>query len=284
MRITGKTQLVGVIGYPVSHTLSPAMHNAAIAELGLDWVYAPFPVAPDRLPEAVRGLQAVGARGFNATIPHKESLLPLLDEVSGEAAFIGAVNTVLFHEDGRSIGYNTDAEGFLRAMDESGIAPPEGEKAAVMGAGGAARAVAAALAKAKAREIVIVNRTFEKAEALAAEADAAIGVSARAEPLTEAGIASALDGTALLVNATSAGMDGSAGLPIDADALRPPLAVYDIVYSPPQTGLLKTAAQNGCKTLNGLGMLTHQGAIALERWTGLKAPVETMRQALLAAQ
>ena len=283
MSITGKTQIVGVVGYPVSHTLSPAMHNAALRELGLDWVYVPFSAPPERLPDAVRGLQAVGARGFNATIPHKERLLPLLDRVSEEAAFIGAVNTVVFEERGVSVGYNTDAEGFLRALDESGIARPAGGKAVVLGAGGAARAVTAALAQADAREIALVNRTLSKAEALAAAAQEKMGLPARAFPLTEAGVMSALEGASLLVNATSAGMDGADRLPIPPSALRPPLAVYDIVYSPPETGLLKAAARNGCKTLNGLGMLAHQGAIALERWTGAPAPVETMRRTLEAS-
>ncbi len=283
MVITGATRIAGVIGDPISHTRSPAMHNAAFAALDLDWVYVPFHVFAENLKSAVEGFRATGVRGINATVPHKPALLELVDGMSDEASFIGAINTLIFEPDGRVLGENTDARGFIAAMDDHGVAAPAGEKVVVLGAGGAARAVVAALGGAGVSDIVIVNRTESRAQALAARARDRMGLTARSGPLTPESLRDALEGAAMLVNTTSGGMHGLAPLQVDAGLLAPPLVVYDIVYSPPETALLKAASANGCDTLNGLSMLVHQAAIAFESWTGESAPVDVMRDALVAS-
>lgn len=283
MRVTGGTQVAGVIGDPISHTRSPAMHNAAFAAVGLDWVYVPFHVTAENLEAAVAGFRATGVRGINATVPHKPALLELVDCASDEASFIGAINTLIFEPDGRVRGDNTDARGFLAAMQDHDVTIPSGEKVVVLGAGGAARAVVAALGGAGASEIVVVNRTESRARDLAARASRRMGVAARGCSLTSAALREALSGAAMLVNTTSGGMHGSTPLTVNPDLLRPPLVVYDIVYSPPETDLLRAASANGCDVLNGLSMLVHQAAIAFECWTGVPAPVEVMRDALVAS-
>lgn len=202
MNITGRTQIVGVIGDPIAHSRSPAMHNAAFAELGMDWVYVPFCVRRQDLREAVRGFRAIGVRGINATIPHKEALVSAVDELSDEAAFVGAVNTLAFCRDGRIRGDNTDSRGFLAGLGDAGIPLPVGRRAVVLGAGGAARAVTAALGGAQVGELVIANRTLAKAEALAAEIRTRLPVSARAITLDHDALAAVLPDAALLVNAT----------------------------------------------------------------------------------
>jgi|SaaInl4_135m_RNA_FD_contig_41_1615051_length_1584_multi_4_in_0_out_0_2 shikimate dehydrogenase len=283
MVITGATQITGVIGDPISHTRSPAMHNAAFAALGLDWVYVPFHVSAENLKGAVEGFRATGVRGINATVPHKPALLELVDGMTDEASFIGAINTLTFEPDGRVLGENTDARGFIAAMDDHGVSAPAGEKVVVLGAGGAARAVVAALGGAGVSEIVIVNRTEARAESLAARARDRMGVTARSGPLTPEALREALTDASMLVNTTSGGMHGATPLQVDGSLLTPPLVVYDIVYSPPETDLLRAASANGCNTLNGLSMLVHQAAIAFESWTGEPAPVDVMRDALVAS-
>jgi len=283
MKITGHTQVVGVIGDPITHTRSPAMHNAAFAALGLDWVYVPFHVRPANLADAIRGFRAAGVRGVNATIPHKEPLVSLVDALSAEAEFVGAVNTLVFERDGTIFGDNTDARGFLAALVEGGLPLPRNERVVVLGAGGAARAVVAALVSAGVKEIVVANRTRERAQRLTEEIRTRTGVESRAVPLDNETLAPILRESALLVNTTSAGMTGNESLTLRGDLLYPPLAVYDVIYSPPETPLLKAAAANGCRVLNGVGMLVHQGVIAFERWTGVAPPVEVMRSALMSS-
>jgi shikimate dehydrogenase len=283
MNITGGTEIAGVIGDPISHTRSPAMHNAAFAAVGLDWVYLPFHVTAQNLKGAVEGFRATGVRGINATVPHKPALLELVDYMSEEASFIGAINTLIFEPDGRVRGDNTDARGFLAAMRDHQVVVPRGQKVVVLGAGGAARAVVAALGGAGVSEIMIVNRTESRAHDLAARARDRMGVAARGCPLASESLRAALSGAAMLVNTTSGGMHGSTPLTVDPDLLRPPLVVYDIVYSPPETELLKAASANGCDVLNGLSMLVHQAAIAFECWTGVPAPVDVMRDALISS-
>jgi shikimate dehydrogenase len=283
MNITGHTQIVGVIGDPITHTRSPAMHNAAFTALGMDWVYVPFHVRAADLGDAVRGFRATGIRGINATIPHKEPLVSLVDSLSAEAEFIGAVNTLVFERDGSIHGDNTDARGFLASLFEGGMPAPRNERVVVLGAGGAARAVVAALVDAGVKEIVIANRTPARAERLAEEISARTRVHSRVVPLADDALMRVLRESALLVNTTSAGMVGKEPLTLRGDLLYPPLAVCDVVYTPPETPLLKAAAANGCRVLNGVGMLMHQGAIAFERWTGVAPPVEVMRTALRAS-
>lgn len=283
MNITGQTQIVGVIGDPVAHTRSPVMHNAAFAALGMDWVYVPFRVRSVDLRDAIRGFRAIGVRGVNATIPHKEPLVALVDALSPEAEFIGAVNTLVFGRDGSIYGDNTDAKGFLASIEEEKIPLPRNERVVVLGAGGAARAVIAALVGVGVGEIVIANRTLSRAERLAEEVTARTRVKSWAVPLVDEVLSSLLRSSALLVNTTSAGMDGKEPLTLPADLLYPPLTVYDVIYTPPETPLLKAAAANGCRVLNGVGMLVHQGALTFERWTGISPPIEVMREALTAS-
>jgi shikimate dehydrogenase len=261
------------------------MQNAAFAALGLNFVYLPFQVSKADLAAAVAGLRALGLAGVNVTVPHKEAVLPYLDEVAEEARLIGAVNTIV-NRGGRLKGYNTDATGFLRAAVEAGF-EPRGAAAVVLGAGGAARAVSFALALAGARRIAIFNRTYARAETLAEEVSGATGVWAAALPwdeLTKCGVE--VMGTAnIVVQTTSLGMhpQEAAAPPVPANAFRKEQLVVDLVYNPPRTEFLRLAEKFGARTENGLGMLLYQGAAALELWTGRQAPVAVMREALLRA-
>ncbi len=304
--IGGRTRLVGIVGWPVEHSLSPAMHNAAFAALGLDWAYVPLPVAPARVDEAVRGLRALGFAGANVTIPHKQAVMSQLDEVSGAARAIGAVNTIVVRE-GRLLGENTDWLGFLASLREAGF-EPKGKRALVLGAGGAARAVVYALASVGV-EVAVVNRTPERVEILARELMELGGTQGNSGELggiaentdgvprssseflrvpiqTAPTIQAALDlvnGIHLVVNTTPVGMwprvDAS---PWPEEVLLPSgAAVCDLVYNPLETQLLQRARAAGCQVIDGLGMLVHQGAAAFEMWTGVKAPVEVMRRALM---
>ena len=279
MQITGKTKIVGVIGDPVEHSRSPQMHNAAIAELGLDYVYVPFRIKPDALPAAIEGFKAINAAGLNVTLPHKQAVIPLLDEISREVELIGAVNTLIF-EDGRIKGDNTDGSGFLEGMRETGFELPQGESALVIGAGGSARAVIVALSSIGLETIFIANRTLSKAAKLAEDLSEAIDTSIYGIGLDDPQLADIVHSAALVVNTASVGMDISEPPLINAEWLRPQTAVYDIVYTPPETRLLLAAAERGCHTIQGLGMLVHQGAIAFEKWTGVAPPVKTMKRAL----
>ena len=282
MQITGQTQIVGIIGDPIKHSRSPQIHNAAIAALGLDYVYVPFHVQSDNLGAAIEGFKAINVVGINVTIPHKQSVIPYLDEISREATLIGAVNTLIF-KDGAIIGENTDAPGFLQAMQEDGLDVPQGGTAVVIGAGGSARAVVVALALAGVQTICITNRTVSRAVALARDLSEKTGVKIYGIGLDGSELPNAVGASQLIVNTASVSMDVSHPLLINPEWLEPQSIVYDIVYTPPETRLLQAAAEKGCATIGGLGMLVHQGAIAFEKWTGVNPPVETMRQALQGA-
>ena len=283
--VSGKTNIVGVIGWPVSHSVSPAMHNAAFAALGLDWCYVPLPVPldpPERIGEALRGLRALGLRGANVTVPHKQAVMPYLDRLSPAAAAIGAVNTIVVEADGSLLGDNTDAPGFVADLRDHAI-DPGGKRVLVLGAGGSARAVVYGLAEAGCRSVAIANRTLERAEQLAAEMGAhfpAIPITAHALPAAVAALAADAD---LVVNTTSLGMTPNMETtPWDERvSFRSGQVVYDLVYNPPQTRLLRKAAEDGAQAIGGLGMLIWQGAIAFERWTGQQPPVDKMRRAAL---
>ena len=278
-KINGQTRIVGVIGDPVQHSRSPQMHNAAIVERKLDYVYVPFHVRSGELREAIEGFKALNVLGVNVTIPHKQTVMPILDDVSHEATLIGAANTLIFC-DGRVSGDNTDAQGFLRATTEEGIDIPVGGSAVVLGAGGAARAVVVALALSGLGLITVANRTgwkaiqFEKNLATISETEIS------AVDLASNQLNSAIRSADLLVNTTSVGMQETDQLLIDPDALNPGTIVYEIVYTPPETPLLRVAREKGCQTIGGIGMLVHQGAIAFEKWIGIVPNVETMRIAL----
>lgn len=282
MQITGQTKIVGIIGDPIKHSRSPQIHNAAITALGLDYVYVPFHVQPDNLGAAIEGFKATNVIGINVTIPHKQNVISYLDEISREATLIGAVNTLIFKE-GAIIGENTDAPGFLQAMQEEGLDVPQGGSAVIIGAGGSARAVVVALALAGVRTICITNRTVSRAIALATDLSEKTDASIYGIGLDDPKLSNAVGTSQLIVNTASTSMDVSHPLLIDPDWLEPRSIVYDIVYTPPETRLLQAAAEKDCHTIGGLGMLVHQGAIAFEKWTGVNPPVETMRQALQGA-
>lgn len=278
--LTGHTRVVGVIGDPIEHSRSPQMHNAAFAKAGLDYVYVPFHVRSDALAQSIAGFKALNVVGINVTLPHKQAVIPYLTSISREAELIGAVNTLTFLEDGIH-GDNTDAPGVLRALEENGaLSIPVGEDVVVLGAGGAARAVVVAFALAGVASITIANRTTEKAIALAAEMQRKTNVPMQGMGLTDTRVSAAVRQSTLLVNTATASMDLTQPLLISVDWLQPNAIVYDIVYTPPVTPLMAAAAERGCQTLGGIGMLIHQGAIAFEKWTGVAPCTQTMQQAL----
>jgi len=281
--ITAETKVVGLIGDPVAHSVSPAMHNAAFACLGLDYVYLPFRVQKERLAEAVGGVRGLGLRGVNVTIPHKVAVIPMLDETDAMAGRIGAVNTII-NNAGHLTGYNTDAGGFLLALKQAGF-EPQGKKAVVLGAGGASRAISFALAGSGA-VITILNRReeLEWAKTLAEQVSKCCGWEVPAWELNDGNLAKALDGAELLVNATCLGMHPDIDkTPVARRLLRPGLAVFDAVYNPLRTRLMREAEEAGAKTISGLDMLVGQGAMAFELWTGRKPPVDEMKKAALMA-
>ncbi len=272
------TRLFGVLGHPVGHSLSPAMQNAALREMGVDGVYLAFDVPPGGLADAVAGLKALGAGGVNCTIPHKEAALGLADRLAEDARVIGAVNTLVFR-DGETTGHNTDAPGFLADLARCGL-DPRGRRAVVLGAGGSARAVVTALLRAGAR-VAVANRTVERARELAEDLGGRLGVrGVECVPLAEAPLREALDGAALLVNTTAVGMSPRLEEmpPVPPESLGPELLVYDLIYNPLETRLLRAARERGARTANGAGMLAHQGALALELWTGMPAPAALMER------
>jgi len=278
--ISGKTTLVGIIGSPVSHSLSPAMHNAAFAALGLDWLYVPFPVCREKLPAAVCGLAALGVAGFNVTIPHKVAILPLLDSISPEAELIGAVNTVAV-KDGRLTGFNTDGVGLLAALTGKLGFSAAGRSVLVLGAGGAARSAVAALASAGAARVEVANRSLEKARELVSLLSERLPeTSFSADSLRRLADPRYLESFDLIVNTTSVGMAGDSFADLRLARLKPGLVVYDMVYAPPVTPLLAEAAACGVPAANGLAMLVSQGEAAFSIWTGVTPPAGCMEQAL----
>jgi shikimate dehydrogenase len=261
--------------------MSPAMHNAAFKEMGLDFVYLPFQVKPEALAEAVAGLRALNVRGFNVTIPHKVAILPLLDTLDPLAEKIGAVNTVV-NTDGSLRGFNTDAEGFYRALKERGV-KPEGKKVAVLGAGGASRAVSYILVDKGARVTVINRREhLVRARDIAENVGKSLGNPVAVAALDN--LAESLRNIDILVNTTSVGMWPQSGeTMVPAALLKGVPVVFDIVYNPVETRLLKEAAKAGAKIINGVDMLAWQGALAFEKWTGRPAPLDLMRRQILKA-
>jgi shikimate dehydrogenase len=274
-----KAELVGVFGYPVAENPTGVMQEAAFAEAGLNWRYLTIEVKPEALPDALRGLRAMGMRGINLTIPHKVAVLSLLDEVSPDAAMIGAVNTVRRVGD-RLIGENTDGKGFMRGVREQVQVDPRGKRIVVLGAGGAARAIAVELALAGAAELTIVNRSLERGQTMVNDLVARTGANAHFVPW--AGKYRVTPGVDILVNATSIGLfpDVNARPDVALDDARPDLLVCDVVPNPPETHLIQTARARGFRALNGLAMLVFQGTIAFEMWTGRQAPEAAMKAAL----
>lgn len=270
MTVTGQARVAGVIGWPIGHSRSPQLHGYWLDRYGIDGAYVPLPVAPERLEQAIRALPALGLAGVNVTVPHKEAVLPLMDEVEPLARRIGAVNTVVVGDDAGLWGRNTDAFGFMAALRAG--APtfdPATGPAVVLGAGGAARAVVAALIEAGAPVVRLVNRTVAKAERIAADLGGPV------EPIDWERRGDALGDAALLVNATSLGMKGRPALEFDLDALPLEAVVNDIVYTPLETDLLAAARARGNPAVDGLGMLLHQARPAFEAFFGRDPEVTT---------
>lgn len=279
MRVTGETKLLGIFGYPVKHSLSPLIQNAAIEALGLNYVYVPFEVSPEQIETAVKGVRAFNIIGVNVTVPHKERVIPFLDRLTEEAALIGSVNTIE-NRDGKLVGHNTDSRGYIRSLREDAGFEPKGKNILIIGAGGAARGIIAGLSMEGVSEIKIANRTVEKGEILAREFqdkfERARFTASSLSALQDPKILLAVD---LIVNTTSMGLEGK--MPdIDFSLTLPHTLISDIVYKPLITPFLKMAHEAGRKTIGGLGMLVYQGAISLEIWTSRKAPVEVMKNAL----
>ncbi|MFB2533289.1 shikimate dehydrogenase [Paracoccus sp. p4-l81] len=270
--------LAGVIGHPIAHSRSPRLHGHWLARYGIRGHYIPMDVAPEHLEQVLRALPRAGFVGCNITIPHKEAALALADSVTDRAALIGAANTLVFHGDGRIYADNTDGYGFMANLRQA--VPdwqPETGPAAILGAGGAARAVIASFLEAGVPEIRISNRTQARAESLRAEFGARLVVYdwGRAGNMFE--------NAATVVNATSLGMAGKSDLRVPMEALPPSAVVTDIVYTPLMTPFLEQAAALGCRTVDGLGMLLHQAAPGFERWFGHRPEVDqTLRDAVLA--
>ena len=274
-------QRLGIIGHPIGHSISPLFQQAALDAIGFDGAYEAWDVAPDGVGEFVAGLRAPGTLGINVTVPHKEAVIPFLDEVDDWASTAGAVNTIV-NRDGRLTGHNTDGIGFLRALREGADFDPRGRDVLVLGAGGSARGVVYALARAGIAQLFIANRTLERAERLASIAIDS-GVAAEAMVLSDA--PGATREVSLIVNCTSMGMvhgPDEAGAPLSAADIPSTVLVNDLVYNPLETPLLREAARAGAATLGGIQMLVYQGAASFEMWTGHDAPVAVMLEAATA--
>jgi shikimate dehydrogenase len=283
MKFTAAAKLFILFGDPVAHSLSPVMQNAALQAAGIDGLYIPWRVQSAGLPtafESLRGMENFG--GANVTVPHKEQAFALVDTLTPEAAAVGAVNTVVAR-DGHLLGANTDGLGFLRSLHEEADCLPRGQHAVILGAGGAARAVTVSLAEAGAEPLVIVNRTVERAQSLAEFVHRKIGASAIGLGLDDPRMPAMVSDCALVVNTTSVGLNPSDPPPIDPNILQPGALVYDLIYRPRETALLREAKRRGCRVMGGLGMLLYQGALAFELWTGHKPSEAAMRHALVTA-
>lgn len=274
MTISGTTTVAGVIGYPVRHSLSPVLHNAAFAAAGVDWVYTAFEVAPGRAADALAAMRVLGLGGLSVTMPHKEHVADTVDVLDPAAGALRSVNTVVRGADGRLEGHSTDGAGFVASLHEAGV-DPAGASVAVVGAGAAARAVVDALARAGAARIAVLNRSVDRAE-----------VAVRlAGPVGRLGSSSDLAAADIVVNATSVGMgstpDASDALPFDPSVLRVGQVVADLVYHPLETALLAAARVQGAHVVDGLGMLVHQAALQQLLWLGSLPDTKVMRAAAL---
>jgi shikimate dehydrogenase len=280
-QVSGTTQMCGLIGDPVAHSVSPAIQNAAFGELKLDYAYVPFRVEASSLGEAVRGIRALNLRGINVTIPHKVAIIPYLDELDGLARDLGSVNTVV-NQNGYLKGYNTDAAGFLMALAVEKVSP-RGKKIVLLGAGGAARAIAFVLAD-RGAHLTILNRHAQAAQELAGRIFGTFRREVGGLELNPDNLKKSLAEAEMIVNTTSFGMNPETGLsPVPGRLLRKDLITFDIIYNPAKTRLLVEAEKKGAQIIGGIEMLVQQGSAAFELWTGQRAPLEVMRRAALEA-
>jgi shikimate dehydrogenase len=270
------TKLVGLLGNPLGHSFSPAMHNRAFETLGLNFFYLPIEVTADDLSTVAAGIAKMNFAGYNITIPHKIRIMECLDAIDPLAQAIGAVNTVTLQA-GRATGYNTDGEGYVRSLEtEAGIAV-QGKRLLIVGCGGATRAIAMTLASRGARKILIANRTEQKAHDLVGEVNAKVRPCSEVVTMQRAALAAALKQADVLINTTSVGMHPHEDrMPIEEDLIPGGIVVSDIVYNPMRTRLLKAAEAKGCRIVTGLGMLVYQGAEGFRMWTGVEPPVDEM--------
>jgi len=271
MNVSGKTKITGVFGYPIEHTLSPLMHNTAFQNLGLDNCYVPFLVRPDDLTDAVQAVKALNMLGINITVPHKENVMPLLDTIDKEAAFIGAVNTIT-KVDGKLTGYNTDGRGFMRSLEDEDVSV-DGKEVLIVGSGGACRAISYYLSE-KVSKLSLFDIDRPKAEKLANDLMVIRDNIHLLDTIEDSGKPD------IIINATPLGMKPDDPLPIDPELITSGMVVYDLVYK--NTPLLQKAASKGAKPINGSGMLLWQAVFAFELWTGVEPPVDLMRKVLLA--
>ena len=282
MNISGKTKVIALLGSPVAHSLSPAMHNAAFKAAGLDYVYIALPVSPVMVKEAIMGLRALNLAGANVTIPHKEAVIPCLDEISEDAQKIGAVNTIVVSEE-RLKGHNTDVYGFLRSLEEGG-ARIKNAQFIIIGAGGAARAMAFGAALNMASSIVITDVVQEKADALAGNIKKAVpGIAVLSTAPESEEFRQSLMRADVVANATPLGMNGNDPIPLSQELmakLPSSAVVFDAVYAKHETPFLKSAADLGLRPIGGLNMLLYQGARSFELWTGIKPDENLMKNVL----
>ena len=275
---------LGIIGFPIGHSISPVFQQTALDRLGMDAVYQAWEVKPEDVGAFLQGIRSPDVLGINVTVPHKETVIPFLDQVDDWAAAAGAVNTIVNRE-GLLTGHNTDGTGFLRALREAGGFDPRGRRVLVLGAGGAARGVVLALIREGVGRLTIANRTVERARRLSRIAQDN-GLEAHAIALEGSDLVAASASAELIVNCTSMGMShgpDQTGTPLSANLLSSTTLVNDLVYNPPETPLLREAVRAGASTLGGIHMLVYQGAASFEMWTGRDAPVETMLEAAVRA-
>jgi shikimate dehydrogenase len=271
---------LGVIGWPLERSLSPVFQQAALDRLRLDIEYQAWPTPPDGLETRITTMRSPTVLGGNVTVPHKEAVMPLIEEIDPLAARVGAVNTIV-NRDGRLFGYNTDVSGFMRALREDGGFDPAGKRVVVAGAGGAARAVVVGLVEAGVRSIAVINRTLSRANRLVEDLRPEDGsIELRALPEMYASWLAVMGMCDLLVNCTSAGSSGfEEESPVPDDVIRPSMLVYDLVYHPAETSLMKAARKSRARVLGGLPMLVYQGAASFELWTERSAPLDIMFEA-----
>jgi len=276
----GRTRWLGIIGYPIRHSLSPLMHNAAFEALDMDYRYISLAVEPRRIQSAVNALQTLRFRGFNVTIPHKQRIMAFMDRLTPEAKLIGAVNTVDIQHD-QLVGHNTDGRGFTRAFREETGRTVSGRRVLLLGAGGAARAVAFQSVLDGVRTLLIANRSSQRAQGLARDLHRlSIPCDISVLPWTKGALKSGTQQSDIIINATSVGMNPLDPPLLSSAILKPHHVVCDLIYKPLLTALLKQAQTAGATAVSGLGMLVHQGALSFEIWTGRRPPLDIMREAL----
>ena len=279
MKITGKSKVFGIIGRPVSHSLSPVLHNAAFEYLGLDCCYVPFPVDAGQIDKAISAIPALSISGLNVTVPYKESVISCLTALSEEARMIGAVNTITVSGDSL-VGHNTDGQGFIDSLNECGQSV-NGRSILMLGAGGAARAVVFSLAKGGAGSIIIANRTISKGESLKEQVSkyfSAINITFTG--MEHDDLKSVINNVDMVINTTSIGLMRGDPSPVPRELLHKDLFVCDLIYNPPDTELIRYAKELCKGHMNGSGMLIFQGAASFKLWTGIEPPIHVMRQAL----